>query len=126
MADPTVRVEGASRLRATLRAAGGDLGDLKDANARAASMVAQWAAVTAPRRTGALGASVRAARQVGRARVVAGSTSVPYAGPINYGWPARNVKPQPFINNAAVQTQPAWLPVYLDDIQKVCDTVKGA
>jgi hypothetical protein len=89
-------------------------------------MVAQWAAVTAPRRTGALGASVRGMKQVGRARIVAGNASVPYSGPINYGWPARNLPAQPFMNEAAVQTQPAWLPIYLDDIQKILDTVKGA
>ena len=126
MAGPQVRVEGAARLRSTLKAAVGNLDDLKDANARVAAMVAQWAAVTAPRRTGQLGGSVRGTRQAARAVINAGSAAVPYAGVINYGFPARNIAAQPWMNQAAVDTQPSWLPIYTDDVQKILDTVKGA
>jgi hypothetical protein len=122
---PTVEVEGLARLQSTLRRAELDLGDLKDANARAGAMVAQWAAVRAPRRTGRLGMSVRSARQAKAAVIVAGSASVPYAGPIHWGWPARHITAQPWISDAAVETQPSWLPVYAGDIQRVLDTVRG-
>lgn len=123
---PTVRVEGGRELRATIRRACGDLEDLKAANSRAAGMVAQWASVTAPRRTGALGSSVRPGRAAGRARVSGGGASVPYAGVIHWGWPQRRITAQPFISDAAVSTQPAWLPVYLHDIQHALDRVRGA
>lgn len=126
MTQPLVRVEGARELRRTLTRAGGDLEDLKDANARASQMVAQWAAVTAPRRTGALGGSVRPNRAAGRASIAAGNAGVPYAGPIHWGWPARRIGAQPWIAEAAAATQPSWLPVYEDDIQNVLDKVKGA
>jgi hypothetical protein len=33
--------------------------------------------------------------------VTAGSRSVPYAGPIHFGWPRHNIKPQPFLYDAA-------------------------
>lgn len=122
---PLVRVEGARELRRTLKRAGDDMADLKDANNRAAAIVAQWASVTAPRRTGALGMSVRPNRAVGRARVTGGSAAVPYAGPIHWGWPRRGIAAQPFIAEAAVATQPAWEPAYRDDVQKVLDRVKG-
>jgi hypothetical protein len=126
MSQPLVRVEGARELRRTMKAAALDLDDLKAANARAAAMVAQWASVTAPRRTGALGASVRAARQAGRARIVAGNAAVRYSGPIHWGWPARHLTAQPWVSQAAVDTQPAWLPVYSHDIQRILNTVRGA
>ena len=125
MSGPQVRVEGAGTLRRTLRAATGNLDDLKDANARVSAMVAQWAAVTAPRRTGQLGGSVRGTRQAARAVINAGSASVPYAGVINYGWPARNIAAQPWMSQAAVNTQPSWLPIYQADVQKILDTVRG-
>lgn len=122
----TVRVQGVDRLRSTLRRAEIGLDDLKDANARAGQMVAQWGAVRAPRMTGRLGTSVRAARQAKAAVIVAGSAAVPYAGVIHWGWPAHNIAPQPWLSQAAVDTQPAWLPIYQDDIQKILDTVQGA
>lgn len=120
-----VEVQGLTRLRVTMRAAGADMNDLKDANTRAAAMVAQWAAVRAPRRTGRLGSSVRPSRRVGAARITAGSASVPYAGPIHWGWPARHIAPQPWISQSAVETQPAWLPIYQKDIQHILDTIRG-
>ena len=100
----TVRVEGVDRLRSTLRRAEIGLDDLKDANARAGQMVAQWGAVRAPRMTGRLGTSVRAARQAKAAVIVAGSAAVPYAGVIHWGWPAHNIAPQPWLSQAAVDT----------------------
>jgi hypothetical protein len=124
--EPLVRVEGARELRRTLKRAGDDLADLKAANAKAGQTVAQWAAVKAPRRTGALGASVRAGKAVGRAQIMAGNAAVPYAGVIHWGWPARRITAQPFIVEAAQATQPAWEAAYLDDMQRVVDRVKGA
>jgi hypothetical protein len=121
-----VRVVGAARLRSTLRKAGADLGDLKDANQKVGQLVAQESTPIAPRRSGRLAGSVRSARQVGRARVLAGGAAVPYAGVIHWGWPARNIAPQPWISTTAVATEATWLPIYEKDIQDVCDSVKGA
>jgi hypothetical protein len=122
----TAEVQGLTRLVSTLRKAGADLTDLKDANAAAGRTVADWASVTAPRRSGALGSSVRAARRVSGARVLGGGAAVPYAGPIHWGWPARNIEAQPFISKAAQSTEPAWVQTYLDDVQQALDSVKGA
>lgn len=126
MPAPAVQVEGGARLRATLRRAAGNLDDLKEANARVGGMVAQWAGVKTPVRTGRLAASVRPARQAKAAVVVAGGASVPYAGPIHWGWPRRNIAAQPWMSEAATETQPAWLPVYEHDIQKILEKVEGA
>jgi hypothetical protein len=64
-------------------------------------------------------------RQARRARVVAGRASVPYAPPIHWGWPARNIAAQPFVSQAAQATESQWLPVYLHDVQQALDRVKG-
>jgi hypothetical protein len=117
----TVRAEGLRRLRADLKQLGDDLGDLKDANARAAQLVATAAAARAPRRTGRLAGSVRGNRAAGRATVVAGRASVPYAGPIHYGWPAHGIEPHPFVIDAAQATEAEWLGLYLEDIDQQLD-----
>ena len=55
-------------------------------------------AAAAPHRTGTLAASVRGLGRATAARLAVGSeVRVPYAGPINFGWPARNIAPQEFI-----------------------------
>lgn len=124
--EPVVRVEGAQQLRRTLRAAGAELTDLKDANQAAAAYVAAVARPSAPRRSGRLGASVRGNRAAGRARVSAGGSALPYAGVIHWGWPDRNIQPQPWISEAAERTQPAWLSIYHKDVQQALNKVKGA
>jgi hypothetical protein len=125
--DTAVHVVGARQLRSSLRTAGQSMDDLKDANAKVGALVAQESRPAAPRgRTGRLAASVRPTRAVARASVNAGSAAVPYAGPIHWGWPVRHIAAQPFIAVVAAATQPDWLPIYEQDLQTICDSVKGA
>jgi hypothetical protein len=127
MADqPHLEVQGLGQLVRTLRRAGDDVGDLKDAHARVAAIVAAAGASRAPRRSGALASSVRGSRQVRRARVSAGRASVPYAGVIHWGWPAHNIAPNPFLSEAAQDTESQWTATYQRDVQHVLDKVKGA
>jgi hypothetical protein len=121
-----VQIEGLNALARTMRKAGEDLADLKDANRAAGDIVASAAAAMAPRRTGRLASSIRPARAAGRASVMAGRASVPYAPPIHWGWPARHIAAQPFLSNAAQQTESIWLPKYLADVQAALDKVTGA
>jgi hypothetical protein len=121
----SVKTDGLRSLRRDLRKLGDDLTDLKDANARTASIVANAAASRAPRRTGRLAASVRGNRAVGSAVVRAGGAAVPYAGPVHWGWPAHNIAAQPFISSAAVDTQPVWLPAHAADVAKAVDKLAG-
>lgn len=125
MPTPNVTIEGLPRLRRALREAGANLDDLKDANAAAGALVAGAAAARAPRRSGRLAASIRSSRAVGRASVLAGGASVPYAGPIHWGWAAHGIEAQPFATAAATATESAWLPIYERDLQRVLDTANG-
>lgn len=123
MAAPVVKVEGLTRFRATMKAAGADMADMKAANVRAAAVVAAEGSSRAPKRSGALAGSLRPARTVGRARV---SSSLAYAGVIHWGWAARGIPPREFLVDAAEATQPQWLRAYEDDLQDIVNTVRGA
>ena len=124
--DVTYKVEGLGTLLRTLKKAGLDIEELKDANAAAAEMVAAAAMASAPRRTGLLGSSVRGSRKARGATVMAGRASVPYAGPIHWGWPARGIAANPFISDAATSTETRWVAIYQRDVQKALDHVRGA
>lgn len=74
----------------------------------------------APRLEGSLGNSVRALSSAVRTQIAVGNnTSVPYAGPINFGWAARNIRPQEFIySSIAKETED-----FLNEYWKAIDTL---
>jgi hypothetical protein len=125
MATTVVQVRGARQLRSSLKKAGKDLQDLKDAHAKVAAVVAAAAAARAPKRTGRLATSVRGTGTTTAAVIRAGFKSVPYAGPIHWGWPARGIAAQPFLSDAATSTEGAWLPIYEGAVETALDQVKG-
>ena len=59
-------------------------------------------------------------------RVSSGKATVPYGGAIHWGWPARDISANPFLTDAAKQTEPTWTAQYLADINKILDRVRGA
>lgn len=130
-----VEIEGARMLRSTLRRAGGDLQDLRAANRTAVEIVRPVAAALAPKRTGKLTATLRTGATVKAGILRAGRKSVPYAGPVHWGWPSRPdpsrgvrggpIRPDPFMSRAAQITEPTWVPVYMAEIQSALRKVKG-
>lgn len=121
-----IKVEGGARLRRTLRQAGADLGDLAAAHSATARMVAAAGRARAPKVTGRLAGTVRPSGTKTKAVVRAGFARVPYAGPIHWGWPARNITAQPFLSDAATSTEPAWQQIYLDALDRTISRVEGA
>lgn len=119
MPRPVVAVEGARQFRAALRRADGDLADLKQTNADVAAIAARQGRIDAPHRSGALASTVRSSGTATQAIVRVGTSRVPYAGPIHYGWPARHISPHPFIIEGAEQSQPAWLSLYMAAIERI-------
>ena len=76
--------------------------DLKEAFGQIAAEVAHEAGGIVPVRTGALKATIRPARTKNKAVVRAGTGSrVPYAAPINYGWPAHGIAATGFLTTPA-------------------------
>lgn len=122
---PAVKVEGLRELRRSLKAAGVSLQDLRDEHARIASIVVDAAAPSAPVLTGALLASTRPAGTQAAAIVRAGRASVPYAGPVHWGWPARHIPAQPWIYDAAIASREQWTGVYLATLEKIIDSIEG-
>jgi hypothetical protein len=122
---PAVKVEGLTTLRRTMRQAGVDLQDLKDAHAAVAQTVVRAAAPRTPHRSGKLAASLRGSGQAGAAIVRAGRASVPYAGPIHWGWDARHIKAQPFLWDAIQDSKDQWTGTYLRALQDIIDTIEG-
>ena len=121
----TIRVEGARQLRRTLKRAGDNLDDLKDAHAAAGAIVVGAARVSGPRRSGALVGTLRASRAAASATIRAGSASVPYAGVIHWGWTGHHIRAQPWVSAAAQATEPAWTAAYASAVDRVLATVKG-
>ena len=101
-----VRVDGLSKVIRQLKAFGLEIDDLKTAFAAIAAEGAAAVAKHAPRRTGRLASNVRGNRAQSKAVVRAGGAAVPYAGPINYGWRARNIEPAHYMQKGDQEMQP--------------------
>lgn len=96
-----VEVEGAKELRKAFANLDDRLDDLSDVNADAARIVEHEAESLVPVLTGRLRETIRTSRTKRSSAVLAGGRSlVPYAGPIHFGWRARNIEPQPFLYDA--------------------------
>ena len=104
------RVEGGGRLeieglreiqRALKGLAEDSREDMKETHRKAGEIVAAAAKPLAPVLTGRLSATIVSSptKYQGRVRIGRGA-SVPYAGPIHFGWPARRIAPQPFVYEA--------------------------
>lgn len=100
MTRPEIKVDGARELRRALKQFEGGIADLKAAHADAAAVVEDRAEELVPRLTGLLEGSIRSSGQASSGIVRAGTASVPYAGPIHFGWPGHNIEPQPFLYDA--------------------------
>lgn len=115
----TGHAHGMRELRRELRRAGGDLGQLKEANRAAAQIVVPVAVAMAPKRTGALSESIRVGATQRAGIVRAGKKLVPYAAPIHWGWPARGIEPHPWVSAAAQKTEEAWQAAYQAHIERI-------
>lgn len=100
------KVTGLSAVVRGLKALGLEVEDLKQAFSRIAQEGADSAESHAPKRSGRLASSIRGNRAQSKAVVTAGRASVPYAGPINYGWPKRGIAASGFMQEADREMQP--------------------
>lgn len=87
-----VEVEGLRETVRSLEKAGVEVADLKEVFAPIAAEAADVTRGFLPRRSGKLMSSARGNKAKNKAVVTIGRASVPYAGPIIYGWPKRGIK----------------------------------
>jgi hypothetical protein len=123
-----VRVIGLPRFLRTLRQAGVEIEDQREAMTRVAAMVATGISSAAPRRAGRLSASVRGSKSKGRASVRVGTTARTrlYVGPIHYGWPGHGIEPNPFAERTLQRLEPTIAAELERQLQAALDKVKGA
>jgi HK97 gp10 family phage protein len=109
------QIDGLKELQRDLKKLGDDAkNDMKPAHMKAAELVVMGAKRYVPYRTGRLLESLRPFARQKAGVVRAGSASVPYAGPIHFGWPARRIKPQPFIYDALDQRRAEVVNIYAE------------
>lgn len=127
MADKALYVVGQRRFVQTMRKAGADMQQLKAVNDKAAETALPAVRSLAPHGTsGRLAGSLRTGATQKAGIVRAGRKSVPYAGVINYGWPARRITGRQFVNQGVADTERQWTELYKQFIEKALNEVKGA
>lgn len=114
-----VRVEGLNALIRDLQKFGAEVDDLKEPFAAIAKEGAQIASSFAPVRTGRLRDTLRGNRAKNKAVITAGRARVPYAGAINYGWPARNITGALFMQKADAEISPRAVEMLDAGIDKI-------
>jgi hypothetical protein len=93
--------------------------DFKQAGYQAAQIVVNEAKRLVPVRSGKLGKTIRAHKVVSGAKVSAGRTTVPYAGAIHFGWARRNIRPNPFLYDAADNRVNDVMNEYFDQMYEI-------
>jgi hypothetical protein len=111
-----IRVDGLQAVVSALLAIGLEVEDLKSAFSEIARFGAVAAARHAPRRSGRLAGDIRGNRARSKAVITAGRVSVPYAGPINYGWAAHGIEPSGFMQRADRELEPYSVKVLVENI----------
>lgn len=114
-----IRIEGLSRAVRQLESFGVGLEDLRSAFARIASEAVPTYQRFTPVRSGRLRGDYRTARTKNRAVLYVGRAAVPYAKPINYGWPARNITGANFVAKGDAVEAPRALAAIEDDINRL-------
>ena len=94
----TVNIGGLAAVERQLERYGARLSDLDFRGIAREGM--RLAAAFAPKRSGRLSRSIKANSAANKAVIRAGNATVKYAGPINYGWKARNIAASRFMQRA--------------------------
>lgn len=113
------KVTGVAQMVRDLQAIGADVEDLKDAFQKISERGTDVARGIVPVKSGRLKGSLRGNRAKGKAVVTAGGGPAPYAGAINYGWPARNIEPHLFMQQTDEQMRPEALTLLEQGIDDV-------
>lgn len=92
-----VHIQGLREMTRAMEKAGVDVGDLKEVMGGIADEASRTMQRFVPVRKGNLRGSIRGNKAKGKAIVTAGKAKVQYAGPIQYGWRARGIRPAHYV-----------------------------
>lgn len=118
-----VTVIGAAELSRTMHNAADELGDMENAGGRASNVVANRGRVEAPRRTGALAASITPTVD---GKIAAVTSALPYAARTHWGYSRYGQRAQPFLADPLAQLEGTIVGYYADDADRVLHKVRGA
>jgi hypothetical protein len=119
-ANPGFEVEGLNKLLRALERLDEEAKDqFKDVSLKVGKFVAERAKGEAPVITGRLRDTVRPVATRRGAKVRAGGARVPYAGPIHFGWPKRNITPNQFLYRAVDKSVDEAVEMYLQEIYTI-------
>lgn len=96
--DVRVVTKGLGKTLRAMEKAGADSTDMKELMFQLGNLVVK--AASPPVLTGKMVGTIRAGRGKTKAVVRAGGARAPYAPVVHYGWPARNIAPNPFLLKA--------------------------
>lgn len=113
------KVEGLSKTLRALERAGAAAADMRDGMHRIGNIVVARAVPRAPRKSGRMAGTIRAGRGKTKAVVRMGGGSVPYAGVVHYGWPDRNIAPQPVLIDALQSSRDQIFTALNDELDKL-------
>lgn len=113
----SVSIRGLDEVKSSLNKLGNALENNLDLNKELSSTLAQKASALAPRLTGALASSVQGNPSEKKAQILAGSSSVPYAGVQEYGWAERNIPAKPYLRPAVYNNIGYIIQKYNDSIE---------
>jgi hypothetical protein len=119
----TLRLDGGRQLRAGLADVENGINDLKAAHAEAAGIAAEASAQLAPKRSGNLARTIRAAGTKTAGILRAGNKRVPYAPAIHWGWAARNIKGSFYLSDGATSSEGRWVRVYEDHLNQLVNRI---
>jgi phage gpG-like protein len=118
MAEANISIQGVKEVTDSLDKLARDLKSNIELNKELSTTLSQKASAMAPKLTGALASSVVGNPSAEKAQILAGSAAVPYAGVQEYGWPERNIRPQPYLNPAVKDNIGYIIEKYNDSIQE--------
>ena len=114
-----VEVEGGPQIRRAFRKLGDRAEDLTPIHSEIGELVEDRAVDLVPVVTGQLRDTITSKATKTRARIEAGARIPPYAGPIHFGWRARNIEPQPFLYDALDDRRRQVAETYADGVGKM-------
>lgn len=126
--DAGIKVAGLNQTIKALREIGVPDNEIKESLQQSAELVAQRGRTLVPVRSGRLLGSIRTAKQLRKAVVRAGSSSVPYANPIHWGWYYdkewfiyKRIKPNPFLAKAMGYERETIIQTFNNQMQAMID-----
>lgn len=123
-----VKVEGARRLRTTLKKAGADMKQMRTTHRSIADIISRAAQSRVPQRSSRLSSTIRPGATQAAAIARAGNNrkgGVPYANPIHWGWHRRHIRPNPFLSLAAQDSEPKWFAAYSQAVEHIINQIQG-